>query len=805
MIVTGVLARLSSDFGLQFGEYTVFQHETQIFPRTKLDGAVNSQGYFDLDNMFVNGLPDDYHLQFALRLPSGMPPSVQLASPMNQQETWGLSYYVYAYVTAKSAVKEMLGQQPTGHMYWAKLKGGRKSSKVFLSFSKLRVADREKLTGHPSTGTAYKYPFLSPSAEASLTATASLDKPAYQYGDVIEVNFKLANPKRIKVSGIKISVKQLVTIKIGGDPKNIIKTSIGRYSFSNNREELMSLETGYHQTIASLKDAEAFSDKFKIRPHIDPLRYLYQLALEAKLPRSEQGTPILAPNSAFDGEQWALGGGLDRVRMFNIEYYINVHVDIPWSKDLIIKLPFRFVNLGGASMAPAPTDALSAPIFANFGGSVVYEHSQSGVLEELKDLRPVPGNLINFVDVANSSDGSPTFSDDRVVEAAKPQPKSMRRVPDSSMAVGSGMSLKDDVQQAKVFLLQLRTKLGEEQQLVLQNLLDSNSMLLRFDPRRHVLIKEFLAVLDEVVMIWLPQMSQKVSALGLIKGFGDLSLFDPVESSESTAAAHDSEDNVSARCLVQNIVGRLGMFHSQLVQYQAPRSIQETKLEALNSVVDDVELVLTKLSNGLHGKLDDSGRRITPEVARELITRIQRKALDLVSVIPFYDKFDEELLRLQSKITSYGMVDHSSDTPPCIVTAWGEGFDVVMEQMAQLFENISSLMVDPALSGSRVASLFSAYVDSIIDLLQNAPTLSDRVGVAVFWQWQYLYAIVDTYYYGGPEHRLILSDRQRIKWTHRIRSLIPPQWELLAADSNKLHLVGNRVIAAMQQLVDTHE
>lgn len=805
----------------------MFQHETQIFPRLRSNGAVNSQGYFDLDNMFINGLPDDYHLQFSLKLPSGMPQSIQLASPNQQQESWGLSYFVYAYVTSASSVEDMLGKQPPDHMFWNKLDAGKKSSKVFLSFAKQYINDPARLTQNPSMGEAKKSSFLS-SNEPNMRVVASLDKPAYQYGDIIAVDVKISNPRRTKINGIKINVKQLVTMKVGGDPKNVIKTCIGRYTFSNNREDMISMDSGYHHSLSSLKDVEMFSDTLKIRPHIDPMRYLYQLALEAKLPRSEQGTPVLASSMEFDGEAWPLGGGLDRVRTFSIEYYVNVHIDIPWAKDLIIKLPFKFVNLGSTTgnemTLPSLNDALNAPIFNNLIPSRSGRESRSGtIIDELRDLQPMPSNLIKFVDNASSAASSTTVSptfDDRVVMAAERQPvaKASRspRAQEPPVGTSLGITFKEDLAQAKASLVQLRMKLAEEQQLVLNSALDAHSLLLRFDPRRHVLVKEFLAVLEEVIINWLPQMSQRVSALSLVKSMENLALFDPMASPTSDASSSPAlpalgpgEDHVAASGLVQNIVGRLGMFHSQLVLFQSPRSVQESKLEALNAVVDDVELMLTRVHNGICGRFDDAGQRITPDAARELISRIQKKALNLVSVIPLYDSFDEELLRLRSKIAFFGLLEDSDSSAPAMVEAWGENFDAITERLAGLFEDISALMgrgMD--LSGAKLSAAFTEYTAQLIDLLQNVPSLSDRVGVAVFWQWHYLHAIVDTYYTGGMEHSLILPERRSLNWAHRIRQLIPPQWDLVSGaaeqqGSARIQIIGTRVITAMQQLVDT--
>lgn len=794
---------MSSDFGLQFGEYTVFQHETQVFPRLKTNGAVNSQGYFDLDNLFINNLPDDYHLQFSLKFPSGMPSSIQLASPMSHQESWGMSYYVYAYVTQAATVEELLGKQPTDHMFWTKLVSGKKSSKVFLSFSKLLVSDPAKLTSLPASVEAYKTGFLSD--EPSLKASAKLDKPAYQYGDVIGVNVKIDNPSRTKISGLRVNIKQLVTIKIGGDPKNVIKTCIGRYSFSNNREEMLSFENSFHHTISSLKDVATFSDTLKIRPHIDPMRYLYQLALESKLPRSEQGSPVLAPSCSFEGGSWPLGGGLDRLKVFSVEYYLNVHVVIPWSKNLILKIPFKLVNTAGQSPFPTMQETLNAPIFANLA-EVTLDSSRASVMDDLKDLRPVPSNLMTLeantaaISPVSSTPStvSPKFEDKVVISLRKPS-----KPVEAPRTVAPTSTLKADLTLAKKSLIDLRRKLADEQHMVLQTLLDANSLILRFDPRRVVLIKEFLGTTEEILTTWLPQMSQKASALGLVKSLQDLSLFDPIagETTQQQQQANGTdEENVVARCLVQSIVGRLGLFHSQLVQFQSPRSVQEAKLEALNNVIDDLELMLTRFSNGLEGKFDDAGRRISVESIRELIVRIQKKLLDLVSVIPFYDAFDQELLRVKSKITAYGLVEEHR--PAVVVDTWTDDFDGHMEQLAGQFEAISTLMTSSDLSGTKLMTTFTAYVDALIGFIQAVPTSSDLAGVAIFWQWQYLHAIIDAYYCGGAEHSLLLPDRQTVNWCHRVKVLIPPQWDLLSAESNRLHLVGTRVIAAMQQLVD---
>lgn len=816
VVVIGVLGRLASDFGLQFGEYTVFQQETQIFPRLNTSSAFSSQGYFDFDNTFINGLPDDYHLQFVLKLPAGMPPSIQLATPSaNQPEVWGLSYYLFAYVTSGSAVESMLSDQMEGHLFWDKLRSGKRQSKTFLSFSKILIHDRERLTDSPSYGEATKTSFLS--SEPCLWASAQLDQPAYRYGDAMNVRVNITNPKRIKISGIRINVKQLLSIKIGGDPKSVIKSCIARYSFSNNRDEIYQNEDGYHNRLSSLKDVETFCDNLKIRPHIDPLRFIYQLALTTTLPRSEQSPPILAANINFNGEQWALGGGLERIRLLSVEYYMNVHVVIPWGTNLIIKLPFRMVNLddGGRPSIPRPIDSLDSPIFTippppqNTNRAT---RPKQNVFEQIKDLRPVPNNLIVLGEEQKSPSLSPIFEDR--VESNNSTPKTQsnhsQRSPKGNVeipyGISSASSLKDDVLQARSLLSQLRTKLSSEQRIMLKNPLDSKSMSLHFDQRREVLVKEFLAIMEEVLVIWIPRLSKEVTTLRLIKSTGDLALFDPIDEGISGLSIEDSaQEHITARCLVQNFCGRLGMFHSQLAQFQSPKTLQEENMEFLNTVIDDLDLVLARLSLGLSGKVDDAGHQVSVDSIRDLLTRIQKKSLALIDVIPFYFKFDEELRRLQNNISEYSWIDGTNSNKR-LVSNWGLDFDDVIGKMASQFEGLSSYVVSTIASGATLLEKFREYIDTLIVLHAQVPTLSDRMGVIVFWQWHYLHTVVDTYYNGGTESPLLLADRNKLAWNVRILSLIPAQWDAINGKgdpSNRLILVGNRVIAAMQQLVDT--
>lgn len=808
VIVVGVLGRLSSDFGLQFGEYTIFQHETQIFPRLKSNGAFNSQGYFDLDNMFTGGVSDDYHLQFSVRLPSGMPSSVRLASPSNQQESLGLSYYIYAYVTSASAVEEMLGKQQPDFLHWTRLTSGKKVSKVFLSFSKLFANDPAKQTHNPTKVEASKASFLSLS-ESNMHVTAVLDKPCYQYSDLISINMRIDNPNRTKINSIKVNVKQLVTIKVGNDPKNVIKTCLGRYVFSSNKEMLSQSSMNHFNIHSSLDYVAVFSDTLKIKPSIDPLNYLYQLALEPRGPKSEQGPSVLAPSTSFEGNAWPLGGGLDRIRVMKVEYYMNIHVDIPWSKDVVLKVPFKMVNYNNTdshfATLPNLTETLNAPIFNPI---VPLQRSnsrnESAVLDDLRELRPVPSELMNFQQVKSNQSGSPIFEDRKVETDSKMNPS----IVDNPMIVISPESaLKEDVIQAKSIFNQLRVKLSEEQHLVLQNVLDSHSLLLRFDHRRQVLVKEFLNALEEINTIWIPHMSQKISILNLVKSFENLAMFDPISDGTSSLTHHKKpSDSIVATSLVKSIVGRLGMFHSQLATFHSPHSVQESKLEDLNNLVDDLELMLARSLNGLSSRFDDAGNRITAESIQHLLTRMQAKSIGLLSVIPLYDKFDEELFRLKSKIACFGMLEDSTDHSGSQISTWGTGFDAMMENLAVQFESITSFMANPSITGSSLVTLFSAYVTTLIDLLNMVPTLSDTAGVAFFWQWQFLHAVVDAYYCDGQENSFILPDRKALMWSLAIRAHIPPQWDVInTIDSqkhDKLQLIGNRVIISMQQLVD---
>lgn len=341
-IYLGVIGRLVCDYGLQLAEHIVFQTHIPLNfssnPITSPTGGKKTfaESVFDTETKFIT-VPDQLHQAVLVRLPPGMPPSTSLLTNL-PNETWGLTYYLCAFTVEEKEVNATC---------WDLLKIAK--SKAVLSFAK-RLAQERMESSIPASVTTKR---TSLTSSKGVTLTAVLNKTCFLINkssiEDMLLNIKLLNPARSTITGFKINLKQIVTVRFAGEARQTIKSTFAKCEFHSVFAEGDPLNPSNTTRRVGVpiedlcRDACSFADTFTIKPKLGP-KLSYQLALQATIPKST--THSLSPTLKFDGLTASIGGGLDKLRCFSVEYYANVHAVFKWSRNLIAKLPFTLYDDG---------------------------------------------------------------------------------------------------------------------------------------------------------------------------------------------------------------------------------------------------------------------------------------------------------------------------------------------------------------------------------------------------------------------------------------------------------------------------
>ena len=330
VVVVGVMARLLSDHGLQFTEHFLFQKETPIYPAE--NSSVNADDIIQRIQGNVLGdalLPDEFHRGFVIKLPNALPPSCIFLSPdtsmgpgLTGDSPWGLTYYLYAY----------LSTQPHH----------RKSSKVFLSFTRAIPSNPSEIikeTPPPATTvTRSTNRLLNVSAGSnSLILHAALDRPFFYTNEQMAVHVRIENPRSINFTGIRITLKQVITTRALNQTKQIIKVPLAAYEFRSIDSNGKFHGSGHEK--CSMKDFPFIIDTLRV--NLKPGQNLQHVAVESLLPRNSIRYLLLCPSFAQTYEMQD-----NPLKYFSVEYYMNVHVIIPWGTNIIAKMPFIVASHG---------------------------------------------------------------------------------------------------------------------------------------------------------------------------------------------------------------------------------------------------------------------------------------------------------------------------------------------------------------------------------------------------------------------------------------------------------------------------
>jgi hypothetical protein len=328
-VVVGVMARLLCDHGLQFSEHFVYQRETCIYPEA---ASVTCDEIQLVKGVLGDAvLPDEFHRGFRLRLPAALPPSCILLSPdtsmgpgLTGDSPWGLTYYLYAY----------LSTQPLH----------RKSSKVFLSFTRAIPSNPSALvreTAPPAVSVSKSSNrLLVPGSGKPLSLHAALDRSFFYTDEQMAVHLRLENPRAVNFTGIRITLKQTITMRALNHGRQVIKVPLAAYEFKSI-DANGKLQRSRQQATSNctLKDFPFIIDTLRI--HLRPGPELQHVAVESRLPRNTIKSLLLCPSFAQTYEMQD-----NPLKYFAIEYYMNVHVILPWGTNLIAKLPFTVASRG---------------------------------------------------------------------------------------------------------------------------------------------------------------------------------------------------------------------------------------------------------------------------------------------------------------------------------------------------------------------------------------------------------------------------------------------------------------------------
>lgn len=197
-------------------------------------------------------------------------------------------------------------------------------SKAYIAFDRVWMADPLRArTIEPSAGRVHNQ---------HLILDARLDRSCYYSGDTITAHVKLSKPLDFKrFRGFKLTVKQVLSAKVSG-------------STFERKRRLNQVSYGKKWTMAttgrSVQDAYSLTrdinDSFHVQ--LDPgdpelLRYA----------ENGFGKPFLDSSGNFAASFTEMSfppNPRGRRLKMSLSYYVNVHVKLSWSADLIVSLPF---------------------------------------------------------------------------------------------------------------------------------------------------------------------------------------------------------------------------------------------------------------------------------------------------------------------------------------------------------------------------------------------------------------------------------------------------------------------------------
>lgn len=367
----GVMARLLCDYGLQFSEHFAYQHEVSLYQGD--GGACAGSNVIGIvaEGGFLGEaiLPDALHRGFRIRLPKSLPPSVIFVSssqpqsgllsatgPLVESAPWGLTWYVYAYVSQPSSKTDWSFPHDSATYITSNTtasttapSGRRKTSKVFLSFTRSLRADPQWLLDNCAKAPSAAKVSKTLLSTKSIALDAALERPFYYMHDQMAIHIRLNNPKAANISGLRVTLKQLITFKHGSEARQCIKVPLGCWEFTRVDSNGKFIGDGVGTTIGDLhlKEFPFLIDTIKIP--LRPNGALINAAIESRLPRSGLRDLLLTPSFAQNYDESLGGYQYSAMRTFSISYYLNVHVVIPWTTNLIAKLPFHLAGRGASA------------------------------------------------------------------------------------------------------------------------------------------------------------------------------------------------------------------------------------------------------------------------------------------------------------------------------------------------------------------------------------------------------------------------------------------------------------------------
>ena len=537
-------------------------------------------------------LPDEFHRGFRLRLPANLPPSSIFLSPDTSMgpravgdSPWGLTYYLYAYIShPHSSFTQSMDP-------WYHQKGTKKSSKVFLSFTRSLVSHAETLLQLHKPPAMSVSKTLMPSSKP-IKLDAALEKAFFYANDSISVHVKIDNPRGAKIGGLRITLKQLITTRCLNEAKQITKVPLAVYEFPvvDENGKFVAGHAG-HQFEGGLgvplKDYPFVIDT--VRVTLKPGNFLQQVAVESRLPRTAIRELMLAPSFHQNYDF-----GNSNLRFYSIEYYMNVHVIVPWGTNLIAKLPFTVASRGAGESLYASDNLTSLA-----GSSVPVETSINEEDEDDEDLFKAKANKTTN----KINDESANAEMEKALNSF-PRERFWREF-DSSLKLFDRIRRKETASNFSQFLS-----------------LDA------FEASRRTWTRELAEAGMEVKV--------KIDLLAALV---------PVTDAQFPGINHvPSPMNASApKDLLESLTGRFIPAYRKLVSCHEQAEHRDAMLEALNSLLDTLELVFMKYQLSLPVPVDANSQKAVIEVDADfsgfqlfglIRGRLERDFLRLILVIP---------------------------------------------------------------------------------------------------------------------------------------------------------------------------
>lgn len=670
---------------------------------------------------------------------------------------------------------------------------GRRHSRVFLSFSRTFVqrTDRICRSISSSVGQAKRRSFLS-SSGIPLILEASLDRSAYYEGEPMRVSLRLRNNGKQRVGGIRLTLKQLLTVKYAHEPRQVIKSTVMEYE-------------GHE---ISVRDVAEFEATLVLEPKYNTSRMSsFQIALESFLPLGPDRPRVLAATCAFHGASFnGYPFGIDKLRVFSVEYYVNVHAIIPWGSNVIVKLPFHLVSNGGILRTwESPSGDLSSQLTHKPSIGSTIPTSQARIPPTAANLISFDGNAVDEV-VEDDYNDRDDDNDDGDLNSENTHPVD-RLFPRGTtpVAAKSGQNAEqltwnEDLASARSILESTRTSVSVLHQGILNDKLDRRSIAL-----------QNIASRGEKQCAYLEQ-------LNAILGKDLVELKSSLQRAAQGGADGNSQTFYAAQATAFRLTS-LATRHAKIVQMSWGREDLEEHLERMASLLDDFELFVAR------------GTRKAWNEASLAVDRMTQKSKLLIKELAGYGPIESDLELLAKTIVQCGLAnaqirhgkgreadhdeldsDSENGEEDGALEPMGH-LESLLSELAECFQTLYNNLIDRQdTTGHALLELIESFPTIIVRYAKGVRrllihTADPKMGPVAYFNWRFLLATVELHYLGSicsaAGRLLIYRRREYLKWSSVVEKSIPARFILTRAtlgNDEELEALAGQIVNLMQSL-----